>query len=502
MEHKLYKYHQKAVNIALDCIEKGKQSMVLQFATGTGKSRVIIQLIVKMAKRYPNDKILVLFTHEAIKQQLKQELLQESQFLLENIINEQHICLATNREFHIMCKNQSWLNYKYVICESVSSMINDNLSHYFVNPILIGFTNESQIKKGAFKNSDYIYRYSLQQAIYDGVIKPADNKQYTFALQGFCERFLRQFSDKLEKQNEVDFCVVIDQKEIYVDCKLYRNRVVSLQLLDRAVEQLYENMKKNSIVSGLLIIFGNVSNEYKYHYYERYAITILDISNILYYVEKPSILFDDLVNLLYFPIADIEPSPAYGLALISKRSEITIDIIQDDYIRRLQECKTGKGYERRYEEICEEVILYLFDEEFALFAPQHETDDNLFRMDILCSLKGNSAFWSWLINHYNSRFVVFEFKNYSDKLKQNLIFVTEKYLFNAALRNVAIIVSRKGFSTNAKRAAEGCLKEAGKLILDITDDDLINMIKKKREGEEPADYLLEKMETMLMSISK
>ena len=53
MEHKLYKYHQKAVNIALDCIEKGKQSMVLQFLIGTGQSKVIIELIQNILRKYP-----------------------------------------------------------------------------------------------------------------------------------------------------------------------------------------------------------------------------------------------------------------------------------------------------------------------------------------------------------------------------------------------------------------------------------------------------------------
>lgn len=499
MEHKLYKYHQKAVNIALDCIEKGKQSMVLQFLIGTGQSKVIIELIQNILRKYPSDKILVLFTFEELKKQLEQELLQVPQLFIKSAVGEERICLATVNEFQVVCKNQPSLYYKYVICESASHMDNDNLNQYFLNSILIGFTSESQITKGIFKNSEYIF--TMQQAICDGALKPADNEQYVVAVEGFCERFLRQFSDKVEKGDGVDFCVIIDQEKIYVDCKLYRNSVISLQALDRAVEQLYKNMTKNQIESGLLILFGNVNNKYK-NRYKKNAITILDISNILYYVEKSSKLFNDLINLLYFPIVDIKPSPVQGLSRIPKKDEPIIDVLQDDYIMRLQECKTGKGYERRYEEICEEVIQYLFDEEFALFAPQHETDDNLFRMDILCSLKGNSAFWSWLINHYNSRFVVFEFKNYSDQLKQNLIFITEKYLFNAALRNVAIIISRKGFSKNAKRAAEGCLKEAGKLILDITDDDLINMIKKKREGEEPADYLLEKMETMLMSISK
>ena len=98
--------------------------------------------------------------------------------------------------------------------------------------------------------------------------------------------------------------------------------------------------------------------------------------------------------------------------------------------------------------------------------------------------------------------MVIEFKNHAQKLQQNIVFITEKYLFNPALRNVAIIISRKGFSKAASAAAISCLKEHGKLIMDITDQDLIEMLHKKDQGMEPADYLLEKLEWMLMSISK
>ena len=105
-----------------------------------------------------------------------------------------------------------------------------------------------------------------------------------------------------------------------------------------------------------------------------------------------------------------------------------------------------------------------------------------------------------LVQHYNSHFVVFEFKNYSKPIDQNLIYITEKYLFDTALRNVAIIISRKGFSKAAKFAAEGCLKEHGKLILDITSEDLIEMLKLK--SDKAADFVLDKLEEFLMGISK
>lgn len=83
---------------------------------------------------------------------------------------------------------------------------------------------------------------------------------------------------------------------------------------------------------------------------------------------------------------------------------------------------------------------------------------------------------------------------------ENLIYITEKYLYDSALRDVAMIISREGFSESAKFAAEGCLKEHGKLILDITDEDLIKMLKLK--SDKAADYLLEKLEEFLMGISK
>ena len=115
-------------------------------------------------------------------------------------------------------------------------------------------------------------------------------------------------------------------------------------------------------------------------------------------------------------------------------------------------------------------------------------------------MKGTTAFWNFLIRYYNTKFVVFECKNYAQKIKQNLIYVTDKYLFNPALRNVAFIISRKGFSANAQKAALGILKDQGKLIVDVTDSDLEEMIKAKASGQEPSDYLLDKVEKMLMGV--
>ena len=159
-----------------------------------------------------------------------------------------------------------------------------------------------------------------------------------------------------------------------------------------------------------------------------------------------------------------------------------------------------------YEEICKDILDFLFKGAFSEIFPQHPTEDKHFRMDFIAPLKGNNekthSLWRMLTYHYNSHFVVFECKNYEEEIDQNLIYITEKYLFNAALRNVAFILSRKGFSEPAHFAACGCLKEHGKLILDIKDADLVEMLDAKAKGDEPADYLLKLLEKFLMGIGK
>lgn len=70
------------------------------------------------------------------------------------------------------------------------------------------------------------------------------------------------------------------------------------------------------------------------------------------------------------------------------------------------------------------------------------------------------------------------------------------------MRNVAFIFSRKGFDKNALTASYGVLKEHGKLIVDVQDRDLIEMLRMKENGEEPSDYLLDLIEAYLMAIDK
>lgn len=88
-------------------------------------------------------------------------------------------------------------------------------------------------------------------------------------------------------------------------------------------------------------------------------------------------------------------------------------------------------------------------------------------------------------------------------MSQEEIYTTEKYLYQKALRSVAVIVSRKGADKNALRTARGCLRENGKLILCLSDEDLLELLRIKEEADrETAEYLGDMLDGMLIHLEK
>lgn len=77
-------------------------------------------------------------------------------------------------------------------------------------------------------------------------------------------------------------------------------------------------------------------------------------------------------------------------------------------------------------------------------------------------------------------------------------------MYSKALRSVAIIISRKGADENAILATKGCLRENGKLIICLSDDDLIELISIKHENGESstAAYLANRLDDLLITLDK
>lgn len=171
-----------------------------------------------------------------------------------------------------------------------------------------------------------------------------------------------------------------------------------------------------------------------------------------------------------------------------------------NFIRELKECKAGREHASLYEKLCCRILRYLFPNEFFVFSEQCPTHDGLYRMDLQVALNGKAPFWRFLKNHFQSRYVVFEFKDYSDKLDSSVVDGTKKYYCRDVMRNVIFLVSRKGFDPHAKTAAIKTIRDS-QLMVELTDSDLIEMLNMKQSGQDPSLHLMRKVDLLLMGFS-
>ncbi len=260
---------------------------------------------------------------------------------------------------------------------------------------------------------------------------------------------------------------------------------------------------RNVDIKAVVVVPNKISDENRRYLAEKYPdIIYLDISNLLYAVQNNDSLMVELKGLLDYSVENIAPRK-WALSLINKSSKREANVA-DEYIAALEACKPGNADAKKYEKACVNALDYVFSDAFMKLKPQTYSNDNLYIFDAICRLKYDSqgSFCSIVKHNFLSQYIIFEFKNYNEKISQSEVYTTERYLYAKALRCVAIIISQNGASDHARWAAKGCLRENGKLILLLETKDLIKMIEKKERKEDPTEYLMDKLEELLIELEK
>lgn len=170
--------------------------------------------------------------------------------------------------------------------------------------------------------------------------------------------------------------------------------------------------------------------------------------------------------------------------------------------RELWKLGRGKKHWKTYEQLCERILRYLFPNDLSGWHRQKRTDDGLNRSDLICRLSPTTDFWSFVDSQLASRYVLFEFKNYNAQIKQGQILTTEKYLLPPALRRLGIILSRKGADRSAQLTVAGAMRESGKMMLILDDDDVCDLLHAKDRGDDPSDLLFQLSDDFLMRLSR
>ena len=303
----------------------------------------------------------------------------------------------------------------------------------------------------------------------------------------------------IQQENYVpDLIVEFDEKKYCIEIKIK----FSSNIFGRNLDDFYDFIKSENI-SGILVVLDKVPGEYKKMVKEKYDIIIYDISNILYLIYDDENLQRDLNGLIGFSLDNVIPEET-SIKLDSNKIKYKEKYGRKNYIEELNKIGEGRNKSKEYEVLLEEIIKNIFSNELTLFQQQSRTEDGISIFDMICKIKNgvNDDFFTILEKYYKTKYILFEFKNYSNVIKQGQICTTEKYLFETALRKVAIIITRHGIDENGMKLTKGILRESGKLIIVLNDEDVKEMIRIYEGGEKATIVLEKKLDGLLTTLEK
>lgn len=316
--------------------------------------------------------------------------------------------------------------------------------------------------------------------------------------------------------NVIDLIAQTDSITYYIDIKFFRSRSIPATTLKDSANKLAYYLRSMTDGTGIIAINTIVPLELKDEISDEFRINIWDRGTIYNSLTELSIeLRDEFEKLLLAVQQGIETINVFSGINVSRaiangpllgKTKPIFKKIPDNKGQQLLEelnlIQCGKAEWSKYESKCLEILEFLFENDLTLWEKQNRTEDGLSRFDLICRVASIDDYWKALVKSFNTRFILFEFKNYCNPIDQGQIYTTERYLFNKALRSVGFIIARKGANTNAQQAAKGALKENGKLILILSNNDLENMLKLKDNNGSPNDYLSNLLDIWLIALSR
>ena len=292
-----------------------------------------------------------------------------------------------------------------------------------------------------------------------------------------------------------DFSFWLNDKKYIVEVKTK----FSSALLSRTLNNINSKVIDENII---IVVLDKIPLRYKEMILNSYSnINVWDIASIFYLIYDNEELQSELSRIVEFSLDSVIPNKPN---IDFKKKKNFINKNKKDYKLLLSNIKSGIRQAKDYEKLLEEMIKEFFSNELTEFVPQSRTEDGINIFDMICKIKNDvdDEFFSTIEKFFKSKYILFEFKNYKELIKQGEICTTEKYLYETALRKVAIIITRKGIDINGKKMLSGILRESGKLMIILNDEDIKTMIDLYEKNEKVTMILSEKLDKLLTTLEK
>lgn len=171
------------------------------------------------------------------------------------------------------------------------------------------------------------------------------------------------------------------------------------------------------------------------------------------------------------------------------------------FIQRLDSCPLGSAGWVEFENLCTEILTFLFVPPLVTSQRQAKTNSGVQRRDAIFpnrNITSNgvaiSKNWYHLYQELNARMVLFEFKNYdtteigTDEVNQTLNYLTNP------MGRLAILICSKIPNNSAHIRRNTIYSNDQKVILFMTKEHLKEMLAMKDRNEDPSDLIIDLLE--------
>ncbi|UEP38573.1 hypothetical protein LL998_21765 [Burkholderia ambifaria] len=320
----------------------------------------------------------------------------------------------------------------------------------------------------------------------------------------------------------LDFTIEYERMLVAIEVKYFRTVNAIKSIVNDAAARLSAFVADHRQYQGaILVVSSIVETVHIDALAAKYGVFVADALTLRKWAEDFPDLASQLEQLLPMlrkaTAAPIEESPQRqrlaGPLLDNLLSLVTVAVNRPhlpprtkgrDLCRELHALAKGKATASKFEDLGGRIFEYLFQEglDWKTHRPQKRSADGLHIFDLVCRVRGGTAFWDFVLNECRTRYMVFELKNYAGKIGQNQVYSTEKYLFKEAFRSVAIIFSRLGPDSNAIEASRGAMRDGEKLLIHVNDTDICKMLELRDNDDDPADYIFALVDAFLMELGR
>lgn len=269
-----------------------------------------------------------------------------------------------------------------------------------------------------------------------------------------------------------------NDEKIIVETKFYKNQKISIDIL----RQLYGISIAEKYNKVLLITNSELTRASR-DFLSHAAVNILVWEG---HELIDRVLSHSLVAKNYFKIK--RPVESEHLKLVDNE---LLEI--QSLIKRLDECPQGNDDWKDYENICIDILNYLFVPPLGAPKIQSRRESGVDIRDAIYPNRNNNENWRFIREDYDAKYIVFEFKNYSDNGsdidKQSVLQIND-YL-KKTIGRFGVICSRKHPNRSGLEKRKDVFIEDNKLVLFMSNAELKEMLLRKHKKMDPSDVIID-----------